>query len=304
MDVKVSVIVPCYNQAQYLEECLQSVLRQSYRNWECIIVNDGSTDKTETIAKQCCEQDPRFKYLYKKNGGLSSARNYGIEEAKGSYIQFLDADDVLYNEKLLLSVRKSKELVDKDHIIVSNFRQFTKDVSNSTKPFCNLRNECFTFTELLYSWDVKFTIPIHCGFFSISLFDYFRFPESLKAKEDWIMWLTFLKNNAVISFVDLPLVLYRFHPNSMTRQFEHMEENYFKTIVYLKQIIPYDIYCDFLIVVLKRKQEKIVNLNEVINIYTKSKGFKFLLKLKRNIFTKFLIKLLKYLIQKLNMKKS
>lgn len=71
----ISVIVPCYNQAQYLDECLQSVLDQTYQNWECIIVNDGSPDNTEEIALRWTKKDSRFRYLKKENEGLSSARN-------------------------------------------------------------------------------------------------------------------------------------------------------------------------------------------------------------------------------------
>ena len=91
----VSIIVPCYNQAQYFTEALQSVLDQTYKNWECILVNDGSTDHTEEIALEWSKIDDRFVYIKKENGGLSSARNSGIEIAKGDYLQFLDADDVL-----------------------------------------------------------------------------------------------------------------------------------------------------------------------------------------------------------------
>lgn len=89
----VSIIIPCFNQAQYLEECLKSVLEQRYHNWECLIINDGSTDNTELIAMQWTKKDSRFSYFNKNNGGLCSARNYGIEKAKGQYILPLDSDD-------------------------------------------------------------------------------------------------------------------------------------------------------------------------------------------------------------------
>jgi glycosyltransferase involved in cell wall biosynthesis len=89
----VSIIVPCYNQAHFLTDALDSVLAQSYLNWECIIVNDGSPDSTEEIAKLYCEKDSRFNYLFKDNGGLSSARNAGITKSSGKYILPLDADD-------------------------------------------------------------------------------------------------------------------------------------------------------------------------------------------------------------------
>ncbi|WP_298556300.1 glycosyltransferase family A protein [uncultured Algibacter sp.] len=96
----ISIIVPCYNQAEYLPEALQSVLNQTYNNWECIIVNDGATDNTETVAQEWLAKDSRFKYFKKENGGLSSARNLGIEQAKGEYILLLDSDDKI-NETLI-----------------------------------------------------------------------------------------------------------------------------------------------------------------------------------------------------------
>ena len=102
----ISVVVPCYNQAQYLDECLQSVLNQTYQDWECIIVNDGSPDNTEEIAKNWVEKDTRFIYLSKENGGLSSARNAGIEIAKGEWILPLDADDKIGERYLELAEKE------------------------------------------------------------------------------------------------------------------------------------------------------------------------------------------------------
>jgi glycosyltransferase involved in cell wall biosynthesis len=90
---KVSIIVPCFNQAQYLDEALQSLHKQTYINWECLIVNDGSPDNTEEIARNWEAKDSRFAYIYKENGGVSSARNLGIQKAKSEYILTLDADD-------------------------------------------------------------------------------------------------------------------------------------------------------------------------------------------------------------------
>lgn len=102
----VSIIVPCYNQAQYLEECLQSVLKQSYRNWECIVVNDGSPDNTEKVVRKWIEKDSRFKYLYQENKGVSSARNYGIYQAIGKFILPLDADDKISSKYLELAINE------------------------------------------------------------------------------------------------------------------------------------------------------------------------------------------------------
>ena len=83
INTTVSIIIPCYNQGQFLDETLASVVNQTYTDWECLIVNDGSVDNTAEIALNWVAKDNRFQYFLKKNGGVSSARNYGIEKAKG-----------------------------------------------------------------------------------------------------------------------------------------------------------------------------------------------------------------------------
>lgn len=109
----ISIIVPCYNQAQYLPETLQTVLEQVYANWECIIVNDGSPDNTEEVALEWCGKDDRFKYLKKENGGLSDARNYGIKHSLGKYILPLDSDDKISKDY----TREAIELLENDPAI-------------------------------------------------------------------------------------------------------------------------------------------------------------------------------------------
>ena len=122
----ISIVVPCYNQAQYLEECLQSVLDQTYENWECLIVNDGSTDNTEEIALEWEEKDSRFIYLKKENGGLSNARNYGITRAKGEYILPLDCDDKIGKDYLLKGIRVLKKN-NNVGVVYCNARLFGKE---------------------------------------------------------------------------------------------------------------------------------------------------------------------------------
>jgi glycosyltransferase involved in cell wall biosynthesis len=124
--LKISIIVPCYNQAQYLDEALQSVLDQTYSNWECIIVNDGSPDDTEEVAKQWLEKDNRFIYLKKENGGLSSARNAGLAIAVGEFIQFLDSDDLIEKRKLEYQLAFMLDHLTID-ISVSGYRYFEKN---------------------------------------------------------------------------------------------------------------------------------------------------------------------------------
>lgn len=93
---KVSVIVPIYNVEKYLPRCIDSILNQSYSNTEIILVNDGSNDNSENICKKYKKRDSRIIYLYKQNGGLSDARNYGIRHATGDYLCFIDSDDYIH----------------------------------------------------------------------------------------------------------------------------------------------------------------------------------------------------------------
>ncbi len=124
MNKLVSIIIPCYNQAQYLPDALGSVLAQTYPHWECVIVNDGSTDNAEEVAREWVIKDDRFKYVKKKNGGLSSARNTGLALAVVEYIQFLDADDLLEVDKIkyqMFYLARNEEKID---VVVSGYRYF------------------------------------------------------------------------------------------------------------------------------------------------------------------------------------
>lgn len=89
----ISIIIPVYNTAQYLDQCLESVLRQSYTDWECIVVDDGSKDNSAEICDEWGKKDNRFVIIHQKNQGVSAARNHGLEKSKGEYICFIDSDD-------------------------------------------------------------------------------------------------------------------------------------------------------------------------------------------------------------------
>lgn len=91
----ISVIIPCYNVEKFVEECIVSVSKQKFQNWECLVINDGSLDKTWQIILEKTSSDPRFKVFSQENKGLSQTRNFGIENSAGKYLFFLDADDIL-----------------------------------------------------------------------------------------------------------------------------------------------------------------------------------------------------------------
>lgn len=106
---KVSVIVPIYNVQKYLKRCVDSILKQTYKNLEIILVNDGSTDNSRKIINEYKKLDNRVKAYHKENGGLSDARNYGIERATGDYILYLDSDDWLDINMINTMIEKAKE---------------------------------------------------------------------------------------------------------------------------------------------------------------------------------------------------
>ena len=95
MDFLVSVIIPIYNVELYLDRCIKSVVDQSYENIEIILVDDGSTDLCPQICDDWAEKDKKIRVIHKENGGLSDARNIGIETAQGAYLGFVDSDDVI-----------------------------------------------------------------------------------------------------------------------------------------------------------------------------------------------------------------
>lgn len=252
MKFLVSIIVPCYNQAQYLDEALQSVLNQTYENWECIIVNDGSPDDTEEIAQKWVRKDSRFIYYSKKNGGVSSARNMALEVVKGDYIQFLDCDDFLYKEKIKLSLDViNKRIENNIEIIVSDFRMFVDNPDKTLSPYCNLNNELLNFESLLFYWNATFSIPIHCGFFKASLFENIRFPENMTAHEDWIVWVSIFKTGCKALFLDKILVLYRMNPSSRVKS-KSLYEDQLKACEFFKSYLSDQEFYKFSMLLISR----------------------------------------------------
>lgn len=221
MNPLISVIVPCYNQAQYLDECLQSVLDQTYTDWECIIVNDGSQDNTEEIAKKWLEKDSRFRYIDKENGGLSSARNAGLKEAKGEWIQFLDSDDFIASNKFEIQLKdlKNYNVSICDYVKINNYKE--KLYNQYCSPFSG---NIFNYNELIIKWENSISIPCHCVIFrKTNLF----FNEQLVNHEDWVFWLQLFKSNKIIYNFNI-LAFYRIAPNSISRNIKKMNKGFLK----------------------------------------------------------------------------
>lgn len=118
----ISVIVPVYNVEPFISSCLDSLSKQIYQNFEVLMINDGSTDNSGVICREYADSDSRFHYFEKENGGLSDARNFGIEKSKGDYITFVDSDDWVTEEYLLILMETLKE--QHSEIVVSTYSTY------------------------------------------------------------------------------------------------------------------------------------------------------------------------------------
>lgn len=126
----ISVIIPVFNVERYLDECIQSVINQTYADWECILVDDGSTDGSGDICDEWARRNKRVRVVHQINGGVSKARNRGVEEAKCEYIVFVDSDDTIGVEHLW-ELANAPEA----DLVVSGIRQYSQDGQiNDTKP--------------------------------------------------------------------------------------------------------------------------------------------------------------------------
>jgi len=202
----ISIIVPCYNQAQYLDECLQSVLDQTYDNWECVIINDGSLDNTEELAAKWLNKDNRFKYLKKVNGGLSSARNSGIKSTKGEFILPLDADDKIGKDYCLMAI-KSFQKQPSLKVVYCKAEKFGNDSGEWILPSFNRENLAYH-NVIFCSAFFKRIDGEKVGFYDTNM---------IYGLEDWEFWIALLKEGGEVERIDLIAFYYRVKESSMIK---------------------------------------------------------------------------------------
>lgn len=138
----ISVVIPCYNVEKYLKDCVDSLDAQTYKNFEVIFVNDGSTDDTLAVLKTLCQGKPNYKIYTKTNGGASSARNIGIKFCNGEYVQFLDADDMLAPNYLQVM----KDSIQGQDICVCRFNR-CKEHTKFSKKMPKLKKKMLSFND-------------------------------------------------------------------------------------------------------------------------------------------------------------
>jgi glycosyltransferase involved in cell wall biosynthesis len=199
----VSVIVPCHNYGQFIHEALQSVSAQTFSQWECIVVDNDSTDNTSEIVAQIQKNDKRFKYMFQKNKGVSSARNTGIKQSSGKYILPLDADDKIgktYLEKAIGILEENKKI----KIVYCKAEYFGDITAAWNLPEYDIHNmliESHIFCSGLYKrTDYELT-----GGYS---------EEMEVGFEDWDFWLTLLSAGGEVYQIPEVLFYYRIRSSS------------------------------------------------------------------------------------------
>lgn len=185
---KVSIIVPVYNKEEYITATLDSVLNQSFEDYEVIIVDDGSTDKTLERVKEYTDKDNRFRVIHISNGGVSHARNVGINHAKGDWIQFLDGDDLIDREYLFAAVNMVEEcgadIIFTDFCMIDESGQCLKTVKSQEYGLIDQAGLCRSFIEQQY--DNGFFGYISNKLFKKTLLEKSKakFNERIKLAED------------------------------------------------------------------------------------------------------------------------
>lgn len=162
----ISIIVPVYNVEKYLARALESILAQTYHAWEAILVDDGSTDKSGSIADEYAQKDERFKVIHKKNGGLSDARNVGMEHVNGEYLLFLDSDDFLHPQLMELCLQAAQR--DSSDLVVFTYNRSYRNINRllhqlhlpEMKPcFKYYKNPASMVTDNIFNYITDYTRP-------------------------------------------------------------------------------------------------------------------------------------------------
>ncbi|MDP3845676.1 MAG: glycosyltransferase [Pseudomonas sp.] len=234
----VSVIIPSYNYGAYLADTIASLQSQDYKHWEAIVVDDGSTDDTAAQVAVLAQQDARVIYIHQHNQGVSTARNAGIARARGEFVLFLDADDLLSPSKLHAHIEHFRRCAAVD-ISYSKFRYFSD--ANPDELFTNYR------LDSLREWSRSITgygeeafpvfirknnLPLPAAMFRRALLQRVGYFDSdMRALEDWDYFLRCILRGACMAGVDesAAMVLIRVHSGSATRNIafvEYMERVY------------------------------------------------------------------------------
>ncbi|NJM74163.1 MAG: glycosyltransferase family 2 protein [Scytonema sp. RU_4_4] len=242
MSPKVSIIVNCFNQGCYLERSVKSVLSQSFTDIECLIIDDGSTDNTCHVAEQLTNLDKRVKYYYKENGGLPSSRNLGVQKAQGAWIQCLDADDWIHQDKIQVQLSYLEKTNLNDDIVFycdyeRVFIDANQNIMNTQENIISSLTKDELIQRLLipdFLADSPHPALQQAMLMKKSILSQTKFPEDLKALGDRHFAVDILMAGA--NFIYTPMIgtYYTKHQSNRTNSWNYMKNYY---ILFYESII-------------------------------------------------------------------
>lgn len=232
------MIVPTFNYGHLIHHTLDSLLQQSYQRWECLVVDDGSTDDTSAVVQSYARQDQRFVYVHQQNSGPNSARNRGIAQSQGSFIQFLDSDDLLEADKLRLQTEILNSQTNVD-IVYSDVRFFWSD--NPQQQFKNIAGTNQRWMPetsgqgeaLIKPLLAKNIMVMNAPLIRKDVFNRVGlFNETLQEVEDWEFWFRCAVAGSFFQYDPRrdARALVRIHPGSRSRDYQRMFNAYFKLV--------------------------------------------------------------------------
>ena len=200
---KISIIVPVYKVEEYLSKCIESIILQTYINWELVLVDDGSPDRSGQICDEYAEKDTRIRVFHKDNAGVSSARNFGLDSAKGEFVMFVDSDDWISTDCLQVCVDE----IEKDKLDALQFGFIS--VTDGLEKSC-VKTSTIPLSGEKYIQNNSFNVCAGGGIYKREIIEEqkLRFPEELKLAEDQIFVLSFFKSARCIKYLDQGLYYY------------------------------------------------------------------------------------------------
>lgn len=224
-----SIIIPIYNSEKHLEQCLESVCSQTYTDFECILIDDGSTDNSASICDHWAKKDERFRVIHKKNEGVSAARNDGIEKARGEYILFVDSDDWLEKNHV---TEMTSHCNDAELTISGQIREYVDGKQKIFKPrqtttFHLSSENTSIFTQLCEDW-LLFAPHEKLYVLDIINKNHIRFEAGCDYGEDLQFNFSYLEHIETISTVSQAHYHYRMEDNSLSSRFRsnQFDEDY------------------------------------------------------------------------------
>jgi teichuronic acid biosynthesis glycosyltransferase TuaG len=215
----VSIIMPAYNAEKYIAESIESVINQSYPNWELLIIDDGSTDRTKDLVEQFLLIDTRIFYYYQSNAKQGKARNLGIEKSKGELLAFIDSDDLWLENKLEIQVKEIDEK--KVDLVFCDSFIFNDDDSQNCQKKVDVETRYYAGEDAIQLFIECNRIPILTVVAKKSVIvatGGFIEDNIVQYGEDYHLWLKLLLTGSVFYSTDLVLAKYRVHSESVTMQ--------------------------------------------------------------------------------------